>query len=38
MEACGIDVFQTAKNNELPIEVVNNQKCEQNYYGVIFIE
>jgi len=38
MEACGIDVFQTVRNNELPIEVVKNQTCEQNYYGLILIE
>ena len=38
MEACGIDVFQTVKINELPIEVVRDQKCDQNYYGLILIE
>lgn len=38
MEACGIDVFQTARNNGFPIEVVKNQRCEQNYYGVVLIE
>ena len=38
MEACGIDVFQTARNNGFPIEVVKNRTCEQNYYGVVLIE
>lgn len=38
MESCGIDVFQTARNNGFPIEVVKNHNCEQNYYGVVLIE
>ena len=38
MEACGIDVFQTARNNGFPIEVVRNNTCEQNYYGVVLME
>ena len=38
MEACGIDVFQTARNNGVPIEVVKNRTCEQNYSGVVLIE
>lgn len=38
MEACGIDVFQTARNNGFPIEVVKNQSCDQNYYGIVLIE
>lgn len=38
MEACGLDVFQTVKNNGLPIEVVKDQTCEQNYYGLVLIE
>jgi predicted metal-binding protein len=38
MEACGIDVFQTARNNGFPLEVVKNRTCEQNYYGVVLIE
>ena len=38
MEACGIDVFQTARNNDFPIEVVRNRNCEQNYYGIVLIE
>ncbi len=38
MEACGIDVFQTVRNNGFPIEVVRNRSCTQNYYGVVLIE
>jgi predicted metal-binding protein len=38
MEACGIDVFKTARSNGFPIEVVKNRKCEQNYYSIVLIE
>jgi len=38
MEACGIDVFQTARNNGFPIAVVSNRRCKQNYYGVVLVE
>lgn len=38
MESCGIDVYQTARNNGFPIEVVKNHNCEQNYYGIVLIE
>ena len=38
MEACGIDVFHTVRNNGFPIEVVRNQSSAQNYYGVVLIE
>lgn len=38
MEACGIDVFATARGNGFPINVVKNEKSEQNYYGVVLIE
>lgn len=38
MEACGIDVYQTARNNGLPIEVVTGSACPQNYYGLLLIE
>ena len=38
MEACGIDVFSTARNNGCPIEVVLNESSEQNYYGLLLIE
>jgi len=38
MEACGIDVFQTVRNNGFPIEVVRNRSSAQNYYGVVLIK
>lgn len=38
MEACGIDVFKSARNNGYPIEVVKNENCEQNYYSIVLIE
>jgi predicted metal-binding protein len=38
MEACGIDVFATARANGFPIEVVRDENCDQNYYGLVLIE
>jgi predicted metal-binding protein len=38
MEACGIDVYATARAAGYPIEVVKNRKCEENYYGLVLIE
>lgn len=38
MEACGIDVFETARGNGFPIDVVRNTRCEQNYYAVVLME
>ena len=38
MEACGIDVFATARNNGFPIEVVTSRTCPQDYYGLVLIE
>ena len=38
MEACGIDVYQTVRNNGFPIEVVKNENCKQNYYGLVLLE
>lgn len=38
MEACGIDVFPTARNNGYPIEVVVDESSEQNYYRLLLIE
>ena len=37
MEACGIDVFLTARTAGLPIEVVKNRRCEQNYYSLLLL-
>jgi predicted metal-binding protein len=38
MEACGIDVFRTARDNGFPIDVVRNQNCPQNCYGLLLLE
>lgn len=38
MEACGIDVFKTARDNGFHIEVVQTQEEERNAYGVILVE
>ena len=38
MEACGIDVFMTARVNGFPIEVVRSHEEERNCYGVILVE
>jgi predicted metal-binding protein len=38
MEACGIDVFRTARAAGFPIEVVKDYKCRQNYYGLLLLE
>jgi predicted metal-binding protein len=38
MEACGIDVFKTARDNGFPIEVVRTHEEERNSYGLILVE
>ena len=38
MEACGIDVFKTARDNGFPIEVVKTHEDERNVFGVILVE
>jgi predicted metal-binding protein len=38
MEACGIDVFRTAREAGFPIEVVTSRSCKQNYYGLLLLE
>jgi predicted metal-binding protein len=38
MEACGIDVYQTARTAGYPIEVVRNHSCAQNYYGLLLLK
>jgi predicted metal-binding protein len=38
MEACGIDVYATARGNGFPIEVVRDGKSPENYYGLVLIE
>ncbi|MGQ9733233.1 MAG: DUF2284 domain-containing protein [Candidatus Zipacnadales bacterium] len=38
MEAAGIDVFATARAAEMPIEVVRDSSCAQNYYSLVLID
>ncbi len=38
MEACGIDVFKTARDNGFPIEVVRTRGGERNIFGLILVE
>ncbi|MEI6632038.1 MAG: DUF2284 domain-containing protein, partial [bacterium] len=38
MEACGVDVYQTARNNGFKIEVVKSLRDKANYFGVVLIE
>jgi predicted metal-binding protein len=38
MEACGIDVFKTARQNGFPIEVVRTHEEERNIFGLILVE
>jgi len=38
MEACGIDVFTTARENGFPIEVVRTRDEDWNIYGLVLVE
>lgn len=38
MEACGIDVFKTARDNGFPVRVVRAQGEEQNIFGLILVD
>jgi predicted metal-binding protein len=38
MEACGIDVFKTARDNGFHIEVVRTRAEEMNIFGLILVE
>lgn len=38
MEACGIDVYQTARTAGYPIEVLQDHTCPENYYGLLLLE
>ena len=38
MEACGIDVFRTARENGFPIEVVRTHEKERNHFGLVLVE
>ena len=38
MESCGIDVYATVRSNGLPIEVLRDETCRGNYYGLVLID
>ena len=38
MEACGIDVYKTARNNGFPINVVRTHDDERNHFGLLLVE
>lgn len=38
MEACGIDVYQTARNHHLKIETLKDKLDEVNIYGLVLLE
>jgi predicted metal-binding protein len=38
MEACGIDVFETARANGFPIEVVKTHEEERNVFGLVLVK
>jgi predicted metal-binding protein len=38
MEACGIDVFCTARNNGYTIDTLGSTKCSADYFGIVLIE
>ncbi len=38
MEACGIDVYQTVRENNLKIETLKNSNEEVNIYGLVLLE
>jgi predicted metal-binding protein len=38
MEACGIDVFATARANGFPIEVVTTPDSDRNHFGLLLVD
>jgi predicted metal-binding protein len=38
MEACGIDVFKTAREHGLPISVLRDRKDARHSYGIVLVE
>lgn len=38
MEACGIDVFGTARNNGYAIDTLDSTTCRADYFGIVLIE
>ncbi|MFH1202062.1 MAG: DUF2284 domain-containing protein [Candidatus Omnitrophota bacterium] len=37
MEACGIDVFKTVRNNGFKIDTLDSIRCKANYFGLVLI-
>jgi len=38
MEACGIDVYSTARSNGFTIDTLDSAKCKADYFGIVLIE
>jgi len=38
MEACGIDVYSTARSNGFSINTLDSAKCRADYFGLVLIE
>jgi len=38
MEACGIDVYATARNNGFTIDTLDSTRCRADYFGIVLIE
>jgi len=38
MEACGIDVFSTARSNGFTIDTLDSARCRADYFGLVLIE
>ena len=38
MEACGIDVYSTVRNNGFTIETLYSAKCKADYFGMVLIK
>lgn len=38
MEACGIDVYTTVRANGFPIQVLKDEGCKGNYYGLVLVD
>ncbi len=38
MEACGIDVYQTVRNNGFPIDTLSDQSQQQNHYCLMLVD
>jgi predicted metal-binding protein len=38
MEACGIDVYSTARSNGFTIETLDSARCRADYFGLVLIE